>query len=182
MIPKQVTRQYGVIPTLDIPRLVLYNYWKALEEANLLWLRLCDVENPTVEDVLQMVENIGAQMYNVYDPDTEKLVADFALTNFTGKAAQVHFSMHPDNSPQYSMHLARTVTDDILDIWGELENPDTPYLYSLYGLTPVPNRAACAFVRRVGFKRIGTLPMGHHFDGKPVDAMLSLKVRKDNGR
>lgn len=120
--------------------------------------------------------------FNVYDPERQALTAEFALCNFTGKAAQVHFSMHPDNKPQYSLHLARVVTDKILNEWSEQGDPDAPFLYSIFGLTPVTNRPACAFVRRVGFKKVGTLPMGQRINGNEfVDAMITIKGRS-NGR
>ena len=120
--------------------------------------------------------------FNVFDSTRGELTAEFALCNFTGKAAQVHFSMHPDNKPHYCLHLARVITDQILNEWSEQGNPDAPFLYSLYGLTPVTNRPACAFVRRVGFKKVGTLPMGQRINGNEfVDAMITIKGRA-NGR
>ena len=104
-----------------------------------------------------MLERIGQQMFNVVDLDSHEVRADFSLEGFVGKAAMVHFSMHPDNPPQYSMKLAREVTDSVLQEWSEPES-GSPFLYTLYGLTPVTNRAACVFVQRCGFKKIGILP------------------------
>ena len=170
---------YGVFPVLDIPQQVVYTYWEALDAADLLRYRLCDLKNPTVADVETMVKQFGQSMYNVYDPAEERLVAEFALTNFTGKSAQVHFSMHPANKPQRSMQLAREVTDQILNQWSEQGNPDAPYLYSLYGLTPTCNRVACAFVQRVGFKKIGVLKGGQRFAGEIADAMITVKEMSD---
>jgi len=170
---------YGVQPALDLPQLWLYNYWKALLDADLLKYRLCDVKDPMVEDALAMLGRIGLLSFNVVDVERAAIVADFSLEGFVGKAAMVHFSMHPDNPPQYSMKLAREVTDDILNIWCE-SGSDSPFLYTLYGLTPVTNRAACAFVRRVGFRKIGTLPHGQMVDGREyVDAQITIKERRD---
>ena len=160
----------------------MLDYWKTLHDSNLLRLRLCDVEDPTVLTVAEMLySTLGQTMFNVVV--NSQIVAEFALTNFTGKSAMVHFSMHPENTPQQSLHYARAVTDDVLNVWHERENPSVPYLYSLYGLTPVTNRAACAFVQRVGFRKIGTLPKGQRVNGSEyVDAMITIKARKEDGR
>ena len=175
-------QQYGVFSTHDIPQPYLIDYWTALYDANLLRHRLCDTKKPTLKDVNDMLADPTVLTFNVFDPERNELTAEFALTSFTGKAAQVHFSMHPDNKPQYSMMLAREVTDKILNEWSEQEHPDAPFLYSLFGLTPVTNRPACAFVRRVGFKKVGTLPGGQRVNGSEfVDAMITIKGRT-NGR
>lgn len=174
---------FTVIHALEIPDAIVVDYWQRLIDHDLLRLRLCDCVDPDVQTVMQMLYSaLGQTMYMVYDNDLKELRAEFALTNFTGKAAMVHFSMHPDNPPQQSMHYARAVTDQVLNEWHERDNPSVPFLYSLYGLTPVTNRAACAFVRRVGFKKVGTLPGGQRVNGTEiVDAMITIKERT-NGR
>jgi len=176
-------QRYAVIPTLEIPEKFVVDYWQKLFDSELIGDRLCDIENPKVGNAIELIlSEHGKTMFNVVDLMLKpaRIVSDFALTNFTGKAAMVHFSMHPDNSPQQSMHLARTVTDQVLNVWGEQGKPDTPYLYSLYGLTPITNRAACAFVQRVGFKKVGILPKGQRMRGTEfVDAMITIKSRKE---
>jgi hypothetical protein len=173
---------FAIIPVFDVPPTLVINYWQRLIDSDLLRYRLCDVENPTIDDAKGLMSHNGVSMFMVWDHILKDLRAEFALTNFTGKAAMVHFSMHPDNEPQRSMHYARTVTDIVLNEWGEKDNPSAPFLYALYGLTPVTNRAACAFVQRVGFKKTGILPMGQRQNGNSyVDAMITIKERK-NGR
>lgn len=170
---------YAIIPVFDVPYPFVVGYWQSLLDADLLRYRLCDVQEPSLKDVEQLVSQNGPSMFMVFDTGLKEIRAEFALTNFTGKAAMVHFSMHPENEPQRSMHYARTVTDQVLNEWGEKDNPSVPYLYALYGLTPVTNRAACAFVRRVGFKKIGVLPKGQRSNGVDfVDALITIKERK----
>lgn len=175
---------YTVIPALEIPDTIVVDYWQRLHKKGLLKDRLCDIENPTPLHVLEIMQSpLGQTMFLVWDRQHREFRAEFALTNFTGKSAMVHFSMHPENPPQQSMHYARAVTDEVLNVWHERENPSVPYLYSLYGLTPVTNRAACAFVQRVGFRKIGTLPKGQRVNGTEfVDAMITIKARKEDGR
>lgn len=178
-----MSHSFAIIPALEIPESIVVHYWQRLLDSDLLRLRLCDCEDPTPLTALQMLySTLGQTMFMVWDSGLKELRAEFALTNFTGKAAMVHFSMHPENKPQQSMHYARAVTDIILNEWGEKDDPSTPYLHSLYGLTPVTNRAACAFVRRVGFKKIGLLPGGQKVNGSEiVDALITIKERT-NGR
>lgn len=128
-----------------------------------------------------MIERLGRACFNVVNQERAEVIAEFTLEGFVGKAAMVHFSMHPGNTPQYSLKLAREVTDSILTTWSEPIN-GSPFLYTLYGLTPVTNRAACAFVQRVGFKKLGILPKGQMEDGEHyVDALITIKERKDGG-
>lgn len=171
---------YAVVQTKKTPKAVVEHYWRALEKSGRIQDRLCGFKNPTWRDAERLIQDCP-HSFNVYDEEREILVADFALTTFTGKSAQVHFSMHPENSPQYSMKVARTITDQILNVWHEKDHPDKPFLYSLFGLTPVTNRTACAFVQRVGFKKVGTLYMGQQIGDTYVDALLTIKKRKDNG-
>ena len=171
---------FTVIPALEIPDKLVVDYWQLLIDHDLIRYRLCDCVEPNIQTVMQMLySTLGQTMFMVFDDSRSELRAEFALTNFTGKAAMVHFSMHPDNTPQQSLRYARVVTDQILNVWSERDDPDAPYLYSLYGLTPVTNRAACAFVKRVGFKQIGTLPKGQRQNGGEfVDAMITIKERR----
>ena len=169
---------FAIIPVFDIPSQFVVDYWRSLLDSDLLRYRLCDVQDPDMNSAEQLMSQCGRFMFMIYANDTKELRAEFTLTNFTGKAAMVHFSMHPENTPQQSMHYARAVTDIVLNEWSEKDKPSAPFLYSLYGLTPVTNRAACAFVRRVGFKKIGNLPKGQRQNGDEfVDAMITIKER-----
>ena len=162
-----------IIPAATIPTLVIERYWKDLLENDLLRYRLCDLKGPKIEDAMTLTAQF--LQYFLVDPADSRIRAEFVLNNFTGKAAQVHFSMHPDNTPQRSLHLARRVTDQVLNEWTPVDKPDEPFLYSLFGLTPVDNRAACAFVQRVGFRKLGVLPGGQLSGGEPTDAMITIK-------
>ena len=165
----------GVLPLAKVPNDVIQEYWQSLYMEGWLDSRLCDVDNPTWSDVVEMIVRMGSQMYCVMDSD--KMVAEFMLENFTGRAAQIHFSCSPRSTPQMNLYTAREASRIILEEW---KGPDGPYLDTLYGLTPVTNRVACIFTLKVGFKKIGILPNGMRDRGKIVNAMISTKVR--NGR
>lgn len=95
-----------------------------------------------------------------------------------GRAAQIHFSMHPNNKFTDSVHLARWGTEQILNKWTN-KKTGKPFLDSLYGLTPATNRVACIFVLKVGFKKIGYLYNSIIDRGKVVEAVI---VEKRHGR
>lgn len=166
-----------IIPASTVPEEVAGNYWLDLVKADLLRYRLCDYKEPSWHDAMGMSSTNPYTMFYIVDPADTRIRAEFLLNNFMAKAAQVHFSMHPDNTPQRSLHLARRVTTEVLDRWTVAADSKEPYLYSMYGLTPVDNRAACAFVQRTGFKKLGILPGGQMSNGEPTDALVTVKAR-----
>ena len=172
-------KQYGIFPTQSVPQHYLIDYWTKMYESGRLRYRLCDIRDPTLKDVHDMLANPQMLTFNVYEPERDELTGEIMLCNFTGKAAQLHYSTHPDNTPQHNQYLCRSVTDDILDRWTEAKGSDIPFLYSLYGLVPVTNRVACAYGHRMGFKKMGVLPFGQRMNGDDfVDAMVFIKISK----
>jgi hypothetical protein len=150
-------------------------YWSALEAAGRLKYRLCDTEEPGFSDVLRMIKYNFPHLYFVKFPDVALIAAEFMLNNFSGKAAQIHFSLHPQLHTRLGLPMVRHVTESIFD-WKAKDG--TPYLNSLFGLTPVTNRAACIFVLKVGFKKRFILPGGMWDRGKAVDAMVTTFIKE----
>lgn len=153
------------------------DYWQALMTADTLKYRLCNTEHPGKEDVRKLLMEPFVQSYYVWDRFQKKITAEFMLENFTGSAAQVHFSMLPSNHTPYSIETATWVTNDVLNKWRK-NDKDEPFLKTLYGLTPTTNRVARIFIRRVGFKTLGVIPDAMMDRGKTVDALLTIKTRK----
>jgi len=172
-------KRYAIVPLLSMPRDLVQYYWQSLYMADTLKYRLCDVVDPTWDTVQKMIKKIGDRIWHVVDLKDKRVCAEFAIDNFTGRSAQVHFSMHPENNTKQSLFLAKSCTDQVLNEW--MDDSGHEYLHSLYGLTPVNNRVACIFVQKVGFKKIGILPSGITSRGKIVDAMLTVKTRRVNG-
>jgi hypothetical protein len=169
-----------IVPLLQLPEPVVRKYWQDLEDSGGLKYRMCHINEPTWENVKQVIAATGNSMYHVISKHMD-VVGEFTLENFIGKSAQVHFSMHPGNKTRFSLDLANSVADDILFQWKSSVDGG-PYLYSMFGLTPVTNRAACIFVQRCGFKKVAILPGGALHEGKPVDAMVTIRKGIDNGR
>lgn len=165
-----------VMPVAGMTDDELYEYWGALYEADTLKYRFSDMDDPTPSEVVSAVQNTS-HCYNVVDTATGMIVADFSLGPFTGKAAQVHFSMLPGQPTSRSLFLADEVTNMILYQWKEVLGLEDSFLNTLFGITPVDNRPACIFIRKVGFKPVGTLPSGTKYLNEVTDGLLTVKTR-----
>lgn len=168
---------FMVVPAKSIPPQKLFDYWNALYKKGTLKYRFSNITKPTPIKALNMMQDEMYQVYHVMDTNTGLLIGEFALENFTGKAAQIHFSMHPNNETKVNLDMARTVADMILNEWKDLNDTSKPFLETLYGMTPVDNRVACLFVLRVGLKKVGILPNGITYLGQVTDAMLTVITR-----
>ena len=155
----------AIVPMLSLPLDVIQYYWQTLYMEGLLDYRLCDVENPTWDDVKDMMRRMGRTMFAAVNIEN-KILGEFMLENFTGAAAQIHFSVRPGQTYTSSLSLGRIVTDEVLQSWG---------IKTLYGLTPATNRAARIYNLKVGFKCIGILPNGIKDRGKIVDGHIMVK-------
>ena len=171
-----VSESYLVVPASSLDRDVVQNYWVALEVADTLKYRWSDMTDPKADEV-GALHYVTPSTYFILDVVTRLPVAEFALCNFTGKAAQIHFSMHPTNPTNLSLFLAEHTTNLILNRWTEVDNLEQSYLDTLFGVTPKSNRVACLFIRKVGFTPVGVLPSGTMFKGRVDDALLTIKER-----
>ena len=154
---------YQIKPLTQCEYDEIQEYWQLLYMHDRLKYRLCDVKDPTWADVKDMIAWKGKHMYVVRLGDVIK--GEFLLENFTGRAAQVHFSARPGLTATESFALGRFTTDQLLE----------SYLDTLFGLTPASNRAALMYNLRVGFKRVGVLHNGMYDRGRLVDAYLMVK-------
>lgn len=172
---------YMAVPSSGLSDEALLQYWGELEAAGTLKFRWSNFKNPTAREILEYTKRPDIQRiyhsYNMVDVETGVIVADFALENFTGRAAQVHFSMRPGNDSRTSLLMADQVTDMLIETWPDMENTFDTYLDTLYGLTPVNNRVACIFVQKAGFRKMGILPRGSSYLGEICDTLITTKSR-----
>ena len=138
-------------------------YWQTLYMHDTLKYRFCNIKEPNWSYVLSAIVAQGNHMFFV--EDAGKLVAEFALENFSGLAAQIHFSMHPDNDYRYSQKVAEFALAKVLTKFK-----------TLWGSTPLLNRVACMFVLNVGFKKLCIMPNSVNYMGKISDAMISMRA------
>jgi len=167
---------YLVVPAAGLTSQAIYHYWCELFNADTLKYRWSDWDQPTPQQVTDYCQETP-NVFFVVDAETGAIVAEFALCNFMGKAAQVHFSMRPNQGTKLSIFLADEVTNMILHQWKDITNLEESYLDTLFGITPVDNRVACIFIRKAGFKAIGTLVSGTNYLGSVTDALLTTKSR-----
>lgn len=154
---------------LALPVDEVQTYWQTLYMEDLLKYRLANVIDPKWDDVVRMITRMGKSMFLVKDED--RIVAEFMLDNYQGHAAEIHFSMHPDNRLKYSINVANATLATVLS---------KPDIETLYGLTPMPNTRAIKFNKMVGFKHATTLPKGVNYMGQVVDA--AVMIRCSNGQ
>ena len=169
---------YMVVPRVGLCYETIEKYWSLLDQANTLKYRWADVEDVDTEWVMEYIKEMKG-MYFILDCTSAFIVAEFTLDNFTGKAAQIHFSMNPNNDSKLNTFLADKVSDMVLTNWVDINNLETGYLDTLFGLTPMENRAACIFVLKAGFTRLGTLPSGSFYLGNIVDSMISIRTAEE---
>lgn len=168
--------EWGIRPLTTFNVDAIQQYWQTLYMHDLLRHRLCDIKDPTWSDVKDMIVRMGNTMFHVCRPDTDEIIGDFMLEHFTGRAAQIHFSMHPDVKFPEAIRIGKFVLDNLLYRWKRSDQ--TSFLSSVYGLTPINNRTACIYVLKAGMKKIGVLPDGITNQGEVVDAMLTIASRK----
>ena len=171
-----MAESYLVVPAAGLNSGSVTSYWDQLSKADTLKYRFSDKVEPTA-GWASAYSQATPNFYFVVDVSTATIVAEFALCNFMGKAAQVHFSMSPFQDSKLSIFLAEEVTNMILNNWKDVENLEESYIDTLFGMTPVANRVACIFIRKAGFKAIGTLISGATYLGETTDALLTTKSR-----
>ena len=172
--------QVSIAHVTQVPFDMYKEYWDDMIASGRLKYRLCDSVNPSWDQIGAMFQANGNNMY--FAMADGKPFGEFMLNNFTGKSAQIHFSVHPTLHVRKGIPYVRETVRQVLD-WKVQNKPNEYYLHTLVGLTPVSNRAACVYVLRVGFVKQFILPAGIADRGKIVDAMVSTCTRENlNGR
>lgn len=164
MIRCHTWKDLTINPLLSLPVDEVQTYWQTLYMHDLLKYRLANVVDPKWDNVVRMITRMGQSIFMVKEYD--RIVAEFMLDNYQGHAAEIHFSMHPDNTLKYSLKVAKATLAQVLS---------TPNIKTLYGLTPVENTRAIQFNKMVGFKHKTTLPNGINYMGRVIDAAVMIR-------
>ncbi len=166
--------EFSVVPLLHLEPHAVQFYFQRLYVADTLKYRFSDIVDPTWSDALEVIQRMGQQMYLVVNEDQD-ILGEFMFENFTGKSCQSHFSTSPDTDTKTRIKIGRFAAEYSLT----RRHPETDeyFLDSLFGLTPLINRAACIFALKIGYKKQGILPSGMMVDGKPEDCMISVCTR-----
>ena len=172
------TGAFRVVPLLSLQPDQVQYYFQTLYSHGTLKFRFPDIIDPTWSDVIGVIQRMGQGMYLIQRQADESVAAEFTLENFTGRAAQSHFSTSPESTTKERIAVGRYAAQFTLTRRNELGEY---WLDALYGLTPLSNRAACIFAIKIGYKRQGILPSGLMVDGKPEDCMISVRTRDEDG-
>ena len=164
-----------VVPLLRLDPHQVQEYFQRQAVYGTLKYRFSDINEPQWLDVLDVIQRMGQSMYLILGPEGQ-IVGEYMLENPTGKAMQIHFSSDPEISSPLRLQAGQFASRYALSI----KNPKTQeyFINTLYGLTPLKNRAACLYVLRVGYKKQGILPGGMMYMGEPVDCMISTFTRE----
>jgi hypothetical protein len=152
-------------------------YFGDLVEADLLKYRIPEVKNPTVETAIKMIANKRSHNFFMQDTNTGDFVGEFMTADFRGLAAAIHFSTHPSLWGRNSIAAAKAAIDWLFSLTSQ-KPYSRPYVKTLIGLTPVSNRLAVRFLKKVGFEIKTIIPDSYYlaYDNKYDDAVLSLKT------
>lgn len=173
-----VDERFTILPQRQTPNGMAVTYWKAIADADLLKLRMCDCQDPDIDDVVSMLARHPDTVYYIIDLSQDMIAGEFIITPVVGKIGTVHFSSNPKIPFKLSVALGAWCTDKVLNEWRVRDTSDEPYLTSLVGLTPALNRRACLYVIKTGFKRVMEIPNGCHHEGVLSPALMTIKYRK----
>ena len=167
---------YAVIPSRGIEIPIAYEYWSALFKHGLLKDRLSDLDDPDISEAMDFWVN-SDNLYGVIHCESGDMVADFAIGHITGKAGQLHFGFFPKGlSRKVKLELAQLVHGLILNTWRDPSDAEKSYLDTIYGLTPLQNKLACAFVLKAGMRKVAVVPHACTHLNAIDDAMLTIKT------
>ncbi len=169
--------EFMIAPLTRVSKDKVQEYFQLQSMYDTLKYRFSDVKDPQWLDVVEVIQRMGSSMYAIMRAHTGQLVGEFTLENPTGKSKQIHFSSNPEIDSGERLRAGKFATQTTLS----LKNLETGeyFLDSLYGLTPLQNRAACLYVLRVGYKKQGVLPSGMFYLGQCVDCMISVATRNE---
>ena len=150
------------------------DYYKALIDQGLLEHAYFDGSAKTGKDFVNISLSSIVLFSFIFDNSSEIdfPIGHVCLTNFTGYCAMAHFNIL---RPYHQK--AVEVGKEGLEVIKRLKRKDkTPFICNLLGITPVTNRAARLFARRIGFEPIAILNKACHmyYKNKHVDGVLSV--------
>jgi len=127
----------------------------------------------TVNDPQQFVEKMQSRRNNpVFIFDHEKPAAVAWLNDVTANYAFGHFMVLPDYWGERAMEFGHRV----LDYWFTI----SPALEFVIGMIPGFNRLAMAYIKRLGFKDLGRVPMLMVRNGRRDDCAFFYYSRFDH--
>lgn len=131
----------------------------------------------SVADFLGIVRNMADNRFFVFADEAREVLGMFWATNFEGRACRSHFAFYREaGRRRLTVAMGRMGLEYMLHAQDEAGY----VLDSVEGLTPVSNRLACRFVRKIGMRIIGEVPnrLWNHWEGRSESAQLSICTRE----
>ena len=132
------------------------------EEIRILWAKVhrdgikevlfYDAEIDTEEDFFKLIESPYGHFYSI-TVDGE-IAGMFWLNGWEGYAARVHYCFFRE----YYRRCMEIASEGLRHIFSMNRQDGTPYVKTLYGVTPVTNRLSIKFLQKCGFTVIGEVP------------------------
>jgi len=158
MIPiKIVNIRDAAQHSITVAEGILYYYWRALNDDNLINSLFYDAKIRTFKDFRDFCLDRNKHFFVVFSNDEVLPVGHFHLTNFAGLTAYVHFSiLRRGHGHVSSVEIAKATLTEFFKM--RRYNSPLPLVQTLIGVTPTRNKLACRFIKQVGFKPVTTIP------------------------
>lgn len=150
-------------------------YAEQLIAANLHTKAFYDGSVKCAEDFYDLARNPNVYLFLAIDAKTGNPAAHMHLTNFSGRTAHSHFSIHPAYKGSEAVRVALEGLDQIF----ELERaPGEALVTTLIGITPVQNVLAIRLLKICGYTPLTTIEDICEFeDGSFQAGLISTRVR-----
>jgi len=137
----QGPQRYQLFITKDFSVPGVEEYWQSLIDHDLLKYRIPEIFNPRLDDVLDMLEKPGQFCFGCVDLAEKRICGECMITGMQGLSAHIHFSVSPGYHGAKAQHMARSGAEQLFNTG----------LHSLIGCTPVDNRLAVRFIKKIGY-------------------------------
>lgn len=134
----------------------------------------------SVRDTKEFIGFLKKEEHSVYFVQLNgEDVGFFWLCKFIQKSAFINYCFYKSFWGKYSLQISRDCLDHIL----HLKNDQGDYSIDvLLGLTPVNNKLAVSFLKKIGMIVIGRIPglITDSHQNEIVDGLLSYKIRENS--
>ena len=147
-------------------------YFRSLQADGLVKYAFCEGDVHDLSSWMEFLRRADTKVLFVAHND--QAIGHLHLNNWMGYAAMAHFSCLRAYH-RYAAAIGESVWGTISQ-WTRTDG--TPYLKTVYGLTPVWNKAAVRFLKKVGFEQITIVPESSYIacEGVFSDSILSVRT------
>jgi hypothetical protein len=156
----------------SLPDTVMVEIFHAMKKNDLLQKVFYRGEVKTSEAWLEVVKRKANLVHTIWDIESKACLMIAWLNNFDRNSAFAHFCILPEGWRKNTVELGKMC----LKHWFDFKNENGERLLDVVvGKTPDNNRAATIYLRRVGMKILGTIPMLDYdfYAGEKIGSVFS---------